>query len=163
MTIRAELVAGRELDALVAERVMGLVPGKDFGAWPGHAWQLDEDGEIDDFAYDGDEHNGPRCTLCDESYCQHCEKPSEVCEQYPPTYSTNLLFAWQVVERLQDLGCNDFGLDWERPKTGGTWLFAFNAPRHLSGSHSVGMPDPVVMHADTAPLAICRGALRVLG
>ena len=40
-----------------------------------HSWELDEDGDIDDFAYDDDWnfHNGPRCLRCSESFCIHCE------------------------------------------------------------------------------------------
>ncbi len=40
----------------------------------GHTWQLDEDGKIDIFAYDGDTHNGPACVTCGYSFCHHCTR-----------------------------------------------------------------------------------------
>jgi hypothetical protein len=88
-----------------------------------------------------------------------------------PSYSTDIAAAWTVIERLMELGCDDFRLEWERPKDfrpgwqrkqqpeERPWLYAMNAPRHLSGSKSIGMPDPVVLHAATMPLAICQAAL----
>lgn len=77
------------------------------------------------------------------------------------TPSTDIAAAWQVVERLTALGCDDFGLTWSHHNHE-NFMFAMNAPRHLSGSPSIGMPDPVACSGDTAPLAICRAALRVL-
>lgn len=38
-----------------------------------HTWKLDEYGNIDDFAYDNDTHNGPSCVKCNYSGCHHCE------------------------------------------------------------------------------------------
>lgn len=44
---------------------------------PHHTWQLTEAGHVDTFAldYEGETmgHNGPHCTVCDESFCEHCE------------------------------------------------------------------------------------------
>ena len=37
-----------------------------------HKWILDESGHRDDFQLDVGYHNGPRCELCQESYCEHC-------------------------------------------------------------------------------------------
>lgn len=133
--------AGRELDAIVAEKVMGFIP-----VGPGEYW------------------NSLVKWRTDRDYFEECQE-----------FSTDIAAAWQVVERLQSLGCNHFSLDWEQPYDNRPrhereadpqerpWLFAFNAPRHLSGSPSVGMPDPVVLHAPTAPLAICYGALIAVG
>ncbi|WP_143737052.1 hypothetical protein [Microbispora sp. GKU 823] len=51
-----------------------------------HQFQRDEDGDIDDFAFDVEEpgigHNGPRCTVCGESICHHCE-PKRLDEECP--------------------------------------------------------------------------------
>ncbi len=44
----------------------------------GHTPQLDEDGEIDLFAYSPDGHNGPRCTTCKWSCCRHCESVENI-------------------------------------------------------------------------------------
>lgn len=37
-----------------------------------HCWALDEDGCVDDFAYDCDTHNGFRCIRCGFTGCYHC-------------------------------------------------------------------------------------------
>jgi hypothetical protein len=41
----------------------------------GHLWKRDEyDPEaIDIFGFDGGYCNGPRCTVCGEGFCHHCE------------------------------------------------------------------------------------------
>jgi hypothetical protein len=146
------LEAGRELDALVAEKIFG---------WQRRPFECNAEQRVvvppdwTDFSVD--------YWLGRDIY------------EHVPAYSTDIAAAWQVVERLRDLGCNHFSLEWEQPYDDRPrrdreadpqerpWLFAFNAPRHLSGSPSIGMPDPVVLHASTAPLAICYGALIAVG
>ena len=39
----------------------------------GHEFYLDEWGDIDNFFMELDHHNGPGCSLCDDSWCHHCE------------------------------------------------------------------------------------------
>jgi hypothetical protein len=39
----------------------------------GHIWRLDEYGEIDLFGLDYDNHNGPICVVCEDSFCHHCQ------------------------------------------------------------------------------------------
>lgn len=62
-------------------------------------------------------------------------------------YSTNIAHAWEVVERMRELG-------WTPTMSGmtggGEWLVSFTAP--ASG-------QDVNVFAPTAPLAICRAAL----
>lgn len=43
----------------------------------GHVLVLNKEGEVDWFAYEDDEncHNGPRCSLCGDAWCQHCWSP----------------------------------------------------------------------------------------
>ena len=41
--------------------------------YPEHDWERKENGEIDDFAFDGDYHNGPACKRCYYSFCIHCD------------------------------------------------------------------------------------------
>ena len=41
--------------------------------YPEHDWEREENGDIDDFAYDGDYHNGPMCKRCYYSFCIHCD------------------------------------------------------------------------------------------
>lgn len=38
-----------------------------------HAWKLDEEGHIDDMAWEAENHNGPVCTRCGESPCVYCK------------------------------------------------------------------------------------------
>lgn len=37
-----------------------------------HTWKKNENGEIDDFAWDYDYHNGVVCEVCGETVCVHC-------------------------------------------------------------------------------------------
>lgn len=37
-----------------------------------HQWRLTADGDVDEFAYDGDTHNGPVCEVCKYPVCHHC-------------------------------------------------------------------------------------------
>lgn len=37
-----------------------------------HAWAKNSDGEIDHFAFECGYCNGPRCTRCSTSFCEHC-------------------------------------------------------------------------------------------
>ena len=41
--------------------------------YPEHDWKRKENGEIDDFAFDGDYHNGPYCKRCHYSFCIFCD------------------------------------------------------------------------------------------
>lgn len=41
----------------------------------GHSPVLNEDGELDIFAYSDDYHNGPRCSSCCQVWCKHCTPP----------------------------------------------------------------------------------------
>jgi hypothetical protein len=129
--MRAEaLVAGHELDALVAERVMGwkwcdvrlrgstntvrvLLPPRD-GYWR-------QDGAHDerDFA-----------------------------RAAPPFYSTEIRAAWEVVEALNERG---FGVE----------VFRYGKAEGLEREWFVSIGDTEA-DADTAPLAICRAALKAL-
>lgn len=126
--------AGREMDAAVATRVMG--------------WRLD----------------GADWIGADNRWAAYADDAPPFSGGRRPRFapSTDIAAAWLVVERLQELGCNNFSLEWEREKFGSDqqWMYAMNVPRHVSGSKSVGMPDPVVLSAATAPLAICLAALR---
>lgn len=92
-----EMPAGREMDALVAEKVMGY-DGQ-------HQWIKNEDGEIDIFAYEVGSCNGPKCSICGYGYCHHCyrESPSKTCYDNMP-YSTDIAAAWEVEEAIKEKG-----------------------------------------------------------
>jgi hypothetical protein len=107
----AELEAGRELDALIAERVLGY-PGAAIGGW-----------------------DNPR-TLPDGRILPNLT---------PRPYSTEIRWAWVVVEKLRDLG---FSLRWRAHNCRWYAYFVW------------GADDAADADADTAPLAICRAALK---
>lgn len=94
-----------EINRLIAEKVMGLVEGVDFGVWEEHVWKTVDWGdgpEIDIFAVEyGDYHNGPACVRCGYGYCHHCQlEPDEHCELEPDPYSTSPYFMQKVVDKL---------------------------------------------------------------
>jgi len=123
--------AGRELDALVAEKVFGwkwIRFRYELGGaqGPEEAIQVSPDdfpGYFDEDSYMADDGKYPR------SYHPRGR----------PAYSTDIAAAWFVVERMRD------DKSWER--------FVWNLPGALSGIHS--------MLEQLTPIAICRAALKV--
>jgi hypothetical protein len=158
-TERAGVGAGVELDVLVAERVMGLRRGTDFGTWPEHEWKLGMDGEIDPWAMESGNHNGPGCRRCWYSYCEHCAglgtndgpRGDLPCEVAPPPYSTSWEGMRLVVERMKA----DGWLAWIHDKPAGA-VAMFAQPNFL------GERSSRYHEAPTAPLAVCRAALAAL-
>lgn len=52
--------------------------------YPEHLWKRDKNGEIDVWAFEYEYHNGPVCTRCYHSECEHCNEdwkkdPTEPC------------------------------------------------------------------------------------
>lgn len=140
----------RKIDALVAERIMGLVPQVDFGQWDEHEWRCNEDGEIDMFGFEFDHHNGPICVRCGYFYCEDCQDgPAEPCVKAPPRYSSDIAAAWQVVEKMREratyMAVERHPNYWRAVVYDGNWYFELSE------------------HADAAPLAICLAALRTVG
>jgi len=111
--------AGRSLDALVAEKVMGWTD-----------WWVDRE--------------GPNATMKTFGF------PPGVTDTYsePPHYSTDIADAWLVVEKLRKDGC--------------PFLFGHNRNPH-NGWFADFLLHPLVEYADTAPLAVCRAALKAVG
>ncbi len=110
--------AGRALDALIAEKVMGweLVTESEFGV----CWKIPQtDGR---FGF-----------LSDESALP---------------YSTEMMAAWQVVERLSD--AHGFFLGHHSTPGRPAWCCRFGANTPLT-------------EGDSAPIVICIAALRVVG
>jgi hypothetical protein len=107
--------AGRELDALVAKKVMESVP-------------CDKWRQFTDYPVLWVKNTGE----CNHTGCY----PSQ---EGPPYYSTSIAAAWEVVEKMR------FNV----------WC--------LCGSWEAGYPlGPVRGNASTAPLAICRAALKAV-
>lgn len=158
-------MSDRELDKRVA-LIMGLVEGVDFGQWPRHDWERDEDGKIDRLAYDAPEyHSGPLCRRCGFGYCTGCEpqmdpeKPetiAEPCQVAPPAYSEYIQHAWDVLVR--------FGL-LIVPVRGGFLagqLDGYLDPDSgiIDGRLEIDCRDAFAVD-ESAPRAICLAALKV--
>ncbi len=159
------LPAGRELDALVAEQVMGwecvhrmtLLPKEiwvaeaerefeaEYGTKPPSGWAMDQTWAD----YSGD--HPPK-------WCEKCQKrPSQFQSgQYVlRPYSTSIGAAWEVVEKLN----KKFHLRLISPFEPGEPYFAGFSPHGMTGWD--GRPH-FEAGADTAPLAICRAALKAV-
>lgn len=141
--------AGRELDALVAERVFGWV------------WKLDEDRYgngrtsglyriICDPALWGDEY--PLLGLAKGDEPAHIDRPYN--GQNPPRYSTDITAAWLVVEKLladaHDIVIRPNGVASDR-------LARVEIGVCVDGSF--GSDDEYCADALTTPHAICLAAL----
>ena len=115
-----ELKPGRELDALIAEKVMGI--------------KLEKSQIFDGPGY-----------YCASTYI------------IIPTYSTDITFAWEVVEKMKKmLGCRFFIYDCHED---GTIEASFFASR-VGGITEV--PDGMLATAKSIPHAICLAALRAM-
>ena len=54
-----------------------------------HMWKKDANGEIDEFAWDNEFHNGPYCTHCFSTPCVHCKPDYEELETCHEHYMCN--------------------------------------------------------------------------
>ena len=122
-----ELAAGRDTDALIAERVMGRIIYR--GPVPQEDLQILEDG--------GSWIGVPGLGL---------QPTTETC----PRYSTDIAAAFQVAEAMS----TRFGMQLSLDMWGGDpWWAEFADRQYIYGAQST---------ATTAPLAICRAALKAL-
>ena len=123
-----EIPAGREMDALIAEKVMGWKPV------PINHWLPEGKGRGD-----------KPCLWLFNHHPQYGEQTRSMCDFRP---STDISAAWEVAERIYQKGAQ-FSVKIGRPGGWRAWV-GLNV-----GSDAV---------APTAPLAICRAALKtVLG
>lgn len=123
------LEAGRELDALVAEKVMGWTLGKPHLL---HGYLMHGSVEIE----------------CWEGSLK--DNVTQTKDSWHP--STDIRWAWEVVEKLKRYG---FELGYQFDESGELeWDASFDMERH-SEAHCV--------YAPTAPLAICKAALKAVG
>ena len=125
--------AGRELDALIAEMVMGLTRHDE-------SYMVDGAGKVLRFVWrDG----GGACVYSGDMFLPH--------------YSTNIADAWEVVEKLGRWRGFDFMLVMPDPEQ------TFHLHTYEAGWYEATNDGPerrVVSDADTAPLAICLAALK---
>ena len=62
------------LDALAAlEKQIQKKPVHIHEEYEKHDWQKDEDGNVDEFAFEWDDHTGVACTRCCTTYCVYCD------------------------------------------------------------------------------------------
>ena len=64
--------AGFDVDVALLKEETAKPPIHVHKEYPEHDWRRNEDGKIDEFAYDGGYHNGPMCKRCYYSFCMHC-------------------------------------------------------------------------------------------
>ncbi len=130
--------AGRELDALIAEKVMGLCV---------HEWEYTT---LDEFMDDW-------MAKCDKCNIETSGGSREMCPASGHTqpYSTDIAAAWTVVEKLRCAW--DFSLQVFAEEGGtGACFTVMGETFRSDGSHMFSA------EADTAPLAICLAALKAV-
>ncbi len=126
-----KLEAGRELDALVAEKVMGYTPVKvtEYPAYDDNRNWVD----IGDYV------------IYPEGVA-FCTRVKD--------YSTDISAAWQVMEKIESLdNVQGVGL------RGGEYYWKQYSLRWNFWVNNNGMYPEVDVYGETAPLAICRAAL----
>jgi len=132
--------AGRELDALVAEKVMGCKWGEfhntpdEPGRWEDHKFLVDPDGNKVAVRW-------KTKNLLTWDMCHYW--PSRPLRPY----STDIAAAWEVVEKFISEGVSIYRDD--RQPSKGKWYALFG--------------DGCGVEADTVPLAICLAALKAVG
>ena len=141
-----KMEAGRELDALVAEKVMGW-------KWP------DDRCPICGWKYEVSVDKGcvpDNCSLRPAPEIRECDKYG--------AYSTDIAAAWKVVEKLVNSGwCVGLLFD-----DNGHWALATDGTQNVplgDGPEDIATTFFIEkeLWCDTAPLAICRAALKAVG
>jgi len=147
------LAAGRELDALVAKKVMGLHGIGYYGPNKSHGFHRDYDRfDTNDEALAAYKKYWPEDSWHEDEDCLHHWK-----DDWGPLclyeYSTDIFYAWLVVEKMQEDGWY-WGIGYDY----GELVAGFYTARD-----SEGEVDPYFVQAKTAPLAICLAALKAVG
>lgn len=142
---RLTMEAGRELDALIAEKLFGWKVRWD--AMPPEGF----DHAVEVWAPGWEADKPARYAWCDE-WPQTCASlPAGAVSL--PTYSTNIAAAWQVVEAFRARGPRF----WWSLETAGWNVLDAQGVRLFEGSVAIADGG-----ANTMPLAICRAALAAL-
>lgn len=136
--IRA-MPAGPDLNRLIAQHVMG----DEFGRRDSHQWG--ESVDTSDF------HTLQGCAWCFESrficICKADEKPKAECYREAHGYSTDIAWAWRVVEKMRADG----------------WFYQLGdvveTPEHVASFHRPDRIGDGIDLGESLPLAICRAAL----
>lgn len=141
-----ELPAGRELDALVAEKVMG---------WRWYVFTIAASGENVRAIFPPDDTAPVRFGYLPWKRGDHDWRIAN--GGYPPAFSTDIAAAWEVVAEMEKRG------QWcqvERcRRVGWCVTFAADPGAHCSPAYE---DEGIIDCASTVPLSICRAALKVL-
>jgi hypothetical protein len=135
--------AGRELDALTAEKVMGWKLYKCIN--PSHVyepylWCSPEDTRVPNDHW-------PRHRVLDPH-----ETVADTVTKIIPHYSTDIAAAWQVVEKMLKIGQVNVGYHKLADPSWACRIFGLE-----------GDLTDIEVYAPTAPLAICLAALKAIG
>jgi hypothetical protein len=122
----------REIDALIASRVMGLYLHKRREEW--------DDGDPYFYVYYKE----------DSEHIEHI-----------PHYSTSIASAWDVVEKLQSLG-KTLILTWDARELKNSYFISNFNSEGLPCRGWKFEDDSFEIEADTAPMAICLAALEAV-
>ncbi len=149
------LPAGRELDALVAEKVMGYEV-KPLSAWPDKYPSREDRSKLVRSVWMVRDAMNPICFIegnprspkvgDSDGHWSPCDIPS---------YSTSIAAAWEVVEKLTKI----FGLTMTRLPNDDSWEISIYRLNE-DGDYMATADD--IVSAATAPLAICRAALKAV-
>ena len=139
--------AGRELDALIAERVMG------WGFWKSkHGyWNIEPPNGEHFSTYGRFPHSDKYDSVTGELLPE--VRWWEYCDELP-YYSTSIADAWLVVEKLKDDDLNYFAIDQNYANEGKCGIY-FNP-------FDFGKFPPDIV-GDNVPHAICLAALKAVG
>lgn len=124
-----DMPAGKEMDTLVAEKVMKLCV---------HDWKLtpnDDDGV---------------CRICQKCHLEFWGLRPPIYGCHYGSYSTDIAAAWEVVEKIAHNASNELA------RKQGFSYWQLNAYPDKGWACRIGS---ISINADTAPLAICRVAL----
>lgn len=132
---RAEALTGRDLDAAVAERVMGWTIAPE-----GNRWRVSATGEyINSWCVDSPNLADLDSDVDDRLYGRYAM----------PSYSTDIAAAMQVVEKMQERGFRIFIRDYEGVITWEVKFASVKGPSYEASGNDL-------------PEAICRAALQAI-
>ncbi len=138
---------GREMDALVAEKVMG----RRWFTFIRNSYLLDPDA-ASSICFRGSSWTEGKQAQWDSE----CLILTDLKFQRVPDYSTDIAAAWDVVEKMKNSGSRGFVLEWLR----GHWIAGC---RNCGDGGEPELYSHQAGEGATAPLAICRAALKAVG
>lgn len=140
--------AGREIDALVAEKVMGwrrMTYAEQYAKCP-RPHGYGNDNRLTSYWHSSELHNGVYREAARAEDCPDYYEPEDA---WSP--STDIAAAWEVVIHLRSKDYIDFELRMEPGRESATASFIMPAGNRISAS------------ANDAPAAICLAALKAVG